>query len=708
MIKLQLSSPATWYGHIAPILLLILAAVVLTYPLSLRLGSAVTDEADPLLNAWILAWDAHILPRNPLNLYNANDFYPYSNTLAYSETLLGQAIITTPIIWITENPILAVNLSILLSFTLSGIGMYALVYRFTHSHLAALIAGLAFAFNPFRFAHIDHVQLLSAQWVPFALLFLDRLIHRPNGWNALGLVCFVNLQVLCSYYYALFFAVALIVLGLIYLLTDRRRINRRLLGYLAISVVITATIQVPLGIPYFRVAESMGFERSLEDAILGGADLTDFITTPPENRLYGAVTTRWRSEGWWEHITFPGLTLTVLALIGSLRLRGRAACQRARRLYLPLALIMFVFSLGPALRVADRTVLKVMPYQLLFHYVPGFPAVRQPARFHMFTMVGLSVLAGLGTYTLHHNRREKWRYILPVLLIALIIGENLHIPVELTPIAGPTEIPPVYEWIANRPGDDPILELPILHDVGSTEAPRLYYSTRHWRRMINGYGGFYPPTYAYFLFFDREFPTQPYDRIVGLGVRYVVLHRWQYPPSELERIDKDLEAFSGLRLVADFGTDEVYEVIHPNTDRPNRPWIDRTWERKIRLLGFVARPTNPRPGDVLKVKLFWQGLAEMDIDYTVFAHLIDEEGKLVAQSDSQPRNGERPTTAWRYEEVVPETREVTLPGTLQPGRYTLCVGFYNLQTMQRLEVSDIDGTITGDCRHLSDIVVNSK
>jgi hypothetical protein len=98
----------------------------------------------------------------------------------------------------------------------------------------------------------------------------------------------------------------------------------------------------------------------------------------------------------------------------------------------------------------------------------------------------------------------------------------------------------------------------------------------------------------------------------------------------------------------------------------------------------------------------------MDIDYTVFAHLIDEEGKLVAQSDSQPRNGERPTTAWRYEEVVPETREVTLPGTLQPGRYTLCVGFYNLQTMQRLEVSDIDGTITGDCRHLSDIVVNSK
>ena len=707
--KQNSSSHATWYGHITPVILLILATVVLTHPLSFNLGDAVTDDADPLLNAWILAWDAHILPRSPLNLYNANDFYPYSNTLAYSETLLGQALFTLPIIWLTENPILAVNLSVLLSYALSGIGMYALTYRFTRSYGASFIAGMAFAFNPFRFAHIDHVQLLSAQWVPAALLFLDRLVHRPTKWNALGLTLFVNLQLLCSYYYALFFAVALLVLGLIYLITERQCLSRRLFALLVLSVVITAAIQIPLSIPYFRVAESMGFERKLGDAVRGGADLTDFITAPPENYLYGAATARWRSEGWWEHITFPGVTVVILALVGSLRHHPEAALQRARKLYLALALGMAILSLGPVLRLADRTLVKPMPYRLLFEYVPGFQAIRQPARFHMFTMVGLSVLAGLGTHTLHKTwGAASWHHLIVGLLTLFISVENLQVPIELIPVAKPGQFPPVYEWIAERPGDEPILELPILQDVGSTESPRLYYSTQHWKPMINGYGGFYPPTYAYFLFFDREFPAQPYDWIVGLGVRYVVIHRWQYPTSDINHIDRRLQTFSGLRLVADFDTDRVYEVIHPNTGRPNKPWTNRTWERKIRLLGFVAQPTIPNPGDTLEVKLFWQGLAEMDTDYTVFVHLVDQQGELVVQSDSQPQDGEHPTSNWRYEEVVIETRTLALPATLRPGRYALRVGFYDLQTMERLDVSDVDGTITGNYRQLSDIVVRSR
>jgi len=135
--------------------------VILTFPFPFHLTDAVLHPADPLLNAWILAWDAHILPRNPLALYHANDFYPYSNTLAYSETLLGQGLFAIPVIWLTHNPILAVNIAWLVSFILSGVGMYALVYHFTRQRGAALVAGTVFAFNPFRFAHVLHVQVLS-------------------------------------------------------------------------------------------------------------------------------------------------------------------------------------------------------------------------------------------------------------------------------------------------------------------------------------------------------------------------------------------------------------------------------------------------------------------------------------------------------------------------------------------------------------------
>ncbi len=701
--------PPYWRDHLVPLSLLTIIAVILTYPLIHHLGSAVLDDADPLLNAWILAWDAHILPRNPLDLYNANDFYPYSNTLAYSETLLGQAIFAMPIIWLTDNPVFAVNLTTLISYILSGIGMYALTHRFTHNRGAAFIAGMAFAFNPFRFAHLDHVQLLSAQWVPFTLLFLDRLIHHPNRRNTLGLVFFMNVQVLSSYYYALFFAVALVILGSIYLLTERQRLSQRLCLYLSLSIVITLAIQIPLSIPYFRVAESMGFERNLADAIHGGADLTDFVTAPPKNRIYGPATTPLRGEGWWEHITFPGLIVMLLALVGAIYGSTETIPNRAHRLYLPLALLMGILSLGPALRFADRTLLEPMPYNLLFHYVPGFQAIRQPARFHMFTMVGLSILAGLGTQTLLHkvmvSRGQQGLIVLFALLIAV---ENLYVPLELTPVARSSEFPPVYGWLAQIPDTEPILELPIVQDVGSTESPRLYYSTQHWKRMINGYGGFYPPTYAHFLFFDREFPSEPFDWIVGLGVRYVVLHRGEYSPEERRRIDQDLIGFEGLQLVADFDNDRVYEVIHPNTNLPNEPRTTFTWDQKIHLLGFVAHPTELQPGDTLEIKLFWQGLAEMDTDYTVFTHLVDKEGRLVAQHDSQPRGGERPTSHWRYEEVVHERRHISLSETLPPGRYTLHVGFYNLLTRQRLEVSDIDGTITGDYVPLGDLTVRAK
>ncbi len=700
-----------WRCHLLPLLIFTLAAIILTYPLAFNMGFAVVDDADPLLNAWILAWDAHILPRNPLALYHANDFYPYSNTLAYSETLLGLAIFTTPLIWLTDNPILAVNLATLASYALSGIGMYALTYRFTRRRGAALVAGMIFAFNPFRFAHIEHVQLLSAQWTPFTLLFMDRLIHRPTWRNAFGLLLFFNMQLLSCYYYALFLAVALAVLGLGYLLAERRCFTRRLLGWLALCSVVTLAIQIPLSLPYFRVAESMGFERTIETAARGGADLADFVTAPPTNRLYGAATASLRGEQWWEHVTFPGLTATLLALIGAAR--PPAASRRARWLYLALALTMGVLSLGPALYLDGRVFFAPLPYHLLFAYVPGFTAIRQPARFHMFTMVGLSLLAGLGAQTLTRRIATRWQRALPVVCLAFMAAENLYMPLALTPVPRPAAIPPVYTWLADEAEPGPVLELPILMDVGSVESPRLYYSTRHWRRLINGYGGFFPPTYAYFLFFDREFPKQPYDWIVGLGVRYVILHRWQYPADELARMDADLRDFAGLRLVAEFADDQVYEVVHPNTGYPNTPRTDVTWERRIRLLGFVFKPSSPCPGDTLELKLFWQNVSPMTgdaspIDYTVFVHVLDAAGALVTQHDGQPQDGAHPTSAWRYEEVVMETRPLTLPADLPPGLYTVRVGFYDLATMQRLEVLSIDGKITGDALTLAEFTISPE
>ena len=688
-----------WTWAILPLLFFGLATFVLTYPVSLHLQDAVLDPADPMLNAWILAWDAHILPRDPLSLYHANDFYPYSNTLAYSEALLGQGLVAIPLIWLTHNPILAVNVVWLASFILSGVGMYALVYHFTRRRGAALVAGMIFAFNPFRFAHLFHIQILSAQWIPFTFLFLDRLVKQRRWSDWAWFVVFFNLQVLSCYYYALFIVVSVMALLLGYWLLDRRRFDRRLLLRLLTFAALTAALQIPLSLPYFTVAESMNFERSVGDAVGGGADLTDFITAPPANWLYGALSAGLRDEGWWEHVTFPGLCALVLAVVGATWGRGRKSALRApTALYLLLAGITLTLSLGPALRLGERTIFSPLPYRLLFDYAPGFQAVRQPARFHAFTMVGLSVLAGVGVAAVGDRLRNlRWARGVPLALACLIAAENLALPLPFTHAPLADQIPPVYHWLAEQPGDGPVLELPILMDVGAVESPRLYYSTFHWKRLVNGYGGFFPPTYAYFLFFDREFPNQPYRWILGLGVRYVLLHRWQYDAQELQRIDARLVEFHDrLRLVADFGEDQVFEVIQPATGLSNRPLSAFSWSGKVALLGYAIEPPLARPGETVEISLFWQNRAPVATNYTVFVHLAGDDGALMAQHDGQPASGERPTSTWRRDEVIVDVHTVLISEETAAGMYEARVGMYELQTMERLPVLEGDGMIRGD------------
>ena len=91
---------------LAVLLLFVLLAVVFTWPLALHLGSAVEDTQDALLNVWIMAWDGHALLSAPGHLFDANIFYPYPRTLAYSELLLSNALLSWPITLLTGNPVL--------------------------------------------------------------------------------------------------------------------------------------------------------------------------------------------------------------------------------------------------------------------------------------------------------------------------------------------------------------------------------------------------------------------------------------------------------------------------------------------------------------------------------------------------------------------------------------------------------------------------
>jgi uncharacterized membrane protein len=123
------------------------------------------------------------------------------------------------------------------------------------------------------------------------------------------------------------------------------------------------------------------------------------------------------------------------------------------------------------------------------------------------------------------------------------------------------------------------------------------------------------------------------------------------------------------------------------------------------LLGCDLAPTPARPGEALVVTLAWQAVAAMNLDYTVFVHLVDAEGRIVAQHDGQPwDSAPLPTSSWRMGEVLRDVHVLTLPADLSPGIYHIRLGAYFWATGQRLPVLQ-DGKVVGDVVEVGEVVV---
>ncbi len=82
------------------------------------------------------------------------------------------------------------------------------------------------------------------------------------------------------------------------------------------------------------------------------------------------------------------------------------------------------------------------------------------------------------------------------------------------------------------------------------------------------------------------------------------------------------------------------------------------------------------------VTLWWAATAAPEADYTIFVHLLDAAGNLVAQADGPPNDGLSPTGIWRPGDVVRDTHRFP-PGTVVPGGGRIRVGAYRPDTGER-------------------------
>ena len=122
--------------------------------------------------------------------------------------------------------------------------------------------------------------------------------------------------------------------------------------------------------------------------------------------------------------------------------------------------------------------------------------------------------------------------------------------------------------------------------------------------------------------------------------------------------------------------------------------LDAQLEGGIRLLGYALRDKegqvvdriDVKPGEVVRLTLYWQPDSEVDGDLTVFTHLLDPTGWLRGQQDQQPRQGTWPTTAWQPNALVVDPYRIPVAAEAPPGDYSLEVGMYRPENGTRLPV----------------------
>jgi hypothetical protein len=149
--------------------------------------------------------------------------------------------------------------------------------------------------------------------------------------------------------------------------------------------------------------------------------------------------------------------------------------------------------------------------------------------------------------------------------------------------------------------------------------------------------------------------------------------------------------------------------LYGSPEEPSEPFpLDIRLGSDISLRGYqiVSQPVSP--GQILSLSLHWQALAQPDRNYKVFVQLLNPEGQLVAQRDSQPLDGFRPTSTWRPGQEITDRYGLLLTDALPSGAYPLVIGMYDVETGQRLQVSG-EGTQAGADRILlAEIKVNSS
>lgn len=463
---------------------------------SLFLGSI---DGDAGLYVWLMRTNIRDLLELPW--FSKTAFYPYAQSMAWSDNFILPSLIATPLFNHGASNQLAFNLIILLSTFLNGYFTFRLCFRITGDGVSSFAGGIIFMTIPYLSFQLGHPQLQFFFFIPLSFIFLFSYFAKRRIIDGIGIGLCMFLSFLCCIYYTIYIAIALAIIFTLTLLLKPRAFSTFEIFKLATSIVVGLIPVIPFLIPYLAVQDTFG-ERKLYEAYKFAASAWSYFSSPPESFIYSITSSFTHSEAY----LFPGLVILALASQSFVRLsEAKPLASIAHKLLLTvilsmtfsfvnhstnqlgwprfatalsfwlslyylarlaitlgqleiklgfptltqrnmicifsgLALVFMIFSFGP-LGNPEKKHIALSPFRFVFDYVPGISAVRAVSRYGIMTSFSLVILAVFAISKMRTS--AKLRSVAMVALIAAMV-ENVQ---TSYPLSSPQPPPDIFRML---------------------------------------------------------------------------------------------------------------------------------------------------------------------------------------------------------------------------------------------------------------------
>lgn len=578
---------------------------------------------DSFPNVWFLWWVKNYKP----NLFSLRtDLLSTPFETVIGNFFQGAVLFSVPLMLLNLlfGEIAAVNVYIFLSFALSLIFTFLLVYELTKSAKSAFFAGVVYSFSQYHFWQaLAHLDLASVQWLPLFLFFFLRFekdASESASWKQisksllLSVLSFAAVFLTSFYlgYFAIICSCILVIFRRFYsfLVEKTPFLNGRIVCRWFLFVMLAVVLTFPgtsllvgyrLGKVVSQGVEDVDYgmnRNTLSDLLAFGARPWDYFAPSIYHPVFGnAVRSFYQnlkerhSYQFWspylpERMNYLTVTAFLLAVYAVWKaFTDRKVIQERRKavfMFSVMAAGMFFVSM-PAF-ITIRGVKILFPSFFLFKI---FPMFRVYARAGIFVLLAITVLAGFGLeFLLSRVKGGRTSLLIVSFFLGAVLFENLNFPpfpvLNVRPLA-------VYEWLRDHAGDAVVIEYPKDNsktDLGGgcpkwldpgivrdyNPAYEIFYQRVH-RKKIFGYK--YLEAKERSLLGDLSDP-RAYEILSQYGVDYVIvhikepmigIHPWPYPQENpidecwRRRImPKPEKVADGFELIREFDDAVVYKL----------------------------------------------------------------------------------------------------------------------------------------------------